>query len=35
VLASVGLLAVAQAAGIGRPRGHDAVGPERGGRIGR
>ena len=35
VLASVGLLAVAQAAGIGRPRGHDALESERGGRIGR
>jgi uncharacterized membrane protein YeaQ/YmgE (transglycosylase-associated protein family) len=35
VLASVGLLAVAQAAGIGAPRDRGAVGPGRGDRIGR
>jgi len=35
VLASVGLLAAAQAAGIGAPRDRGAVGGERGGRIGR
>jgi uncharacterized membrane protein YeaQ/YmgE (transglycosylase-associated protein family) len=35
VLASVGLLAVADAAGIGRPRDHGAVGGGRGDRLGR